>query len=80
VPADEDSVEWQVPADGFYLVNPGSVGQPRDRDPRAAFALYDSESSVVTFRRVAYAVEQAQRKIRDAGLPELLASRLSLGQ
>jgi diadenosine tetraphosphatase ApaH/serine/threonine PP2A family protein phosphatase len=63
-----------------YLVNPGSVGQPRDGDPRAAFALYDSGPSTVTYRRVSYDVERAQRKIRKAGLPLSLADRLGVGR
>lgn len=61
------------------LVNVGSVGQPRDGDPRAAYALYDSDSGVVEIRRVPYPVEQAQRKILEAGLPEFLAARLAIG-
>ena len=63
-----------------YLINPGSVGQPRDRDPRAAFALYDSEKACVVFRRVPYDVEGAQAAILSAGLPERLASRLESGR
>lgn len=63
-----------------YLVNPGSVGQPRDRDPRAAFALYDSELGCVIFRRVMYDIAAAQSAIRAAGLPERLASRLESGR
>lgn len=62
------------------LVNPGSVGQPRDRDERAAFAVYDSETRTVQFRRVAYDIEAAQAAIRAAGLPERLASRLASGR
>ena len=62
------------------LVNPGSVGQPRDRDARAAFAVYDSEAAVVIFRRVAYDITGAQEAIRAAGLPERLASRLETGR
>lgn len=62
------------------LVNPGSVGQPRDGDPRAAYALYDSGQGVVTLRRVAYAVERAQQKILAAGLPRALAQRLATGR
>ena len=62
-----------------YLVNPGSVCQPRDGDPRAPYALYDPEARVVEFRRVAYDVAEAQRKIRAAGLPEILAVRLETG-
>ncbi len=62
------------------LVNPGSVGQPRDYDPRAAFALYDSEEAVVIFRRVMYDVAGAQEAIRSHGLPERLAARLDAGR
>ena len=63
-----------------YLVNPGSVGQPRDGDPRAAFVLYDSDAGMVTYWRIPYDVAAAQRKIREAGLPPILADRLSLGR
>lgn len=63
----------------FYLVNPGSVGQPRDGDPRAAYALYSPEERTVEFRRVAYDVDRAAAKIRGAGLPEFLAARLYEG-
>lgn len=62
------------------LVNPGSVGQPRDRDPRAGFAMFDSEARKVTFRRVPYDVATAQAAIRAAGLPERLAQRLEAGR
>jgi diadenosine tetraphosphatase ApaH/serine/threonine PP2A family protein phosphatase len=61
------------------LVNVGSVGQPRDEDPRAAYALYDSQSGVVSLLRVAYDVELEARRIRAAGLPDVLAERLFLG-
>jgi diadenosine tetraphosphatase ApaH/serine/threonine PP2A family protein phosphatase len=61
------------------IVNPGSVGQPRDNDPRAAFALFDTERRVVTFRRVAYDVEATQTQMEDAGLPRPLITRLALG-
>ena len=62
-----------------YLINPGSVGQPRDRNHRAAFAVYDSEARVVKFSRVDYDIEEAKRKIIDEKLPPALAERLSLG-
>lgn len=62
-----------------YLVNPGSVGQPRDGDPQAAYAIYSPKERVVEFRRVAYDAAAAARKIRAAGLPESLASRLLTG-
>jgi len=61
------------------LLNPGSVGQPRDGDPRAAFLLLDLEAQRASFRRVEYDVERTQREMREAGLPETLAGRLTLG-
>lgn len=63
-----------------YLINAGSVGQPRDGDPRAAFALFDEGSRELTLIRVPYAVDQAQRRILAAGLPASLANRLALGR
>ena len=62
-----------------YLVNAGSVGQPRDRDQRACYALFDSEEGRVELKRVAYPVSRAQEKIRSAGLPDFLAERLAAG-
>jgi predicted phosphodiesterase len=62
-----------------YIINPGSVGQPRDRDPRASFSIFDSEKKSVETIRVEYDIKEAQRKILDAGLPEVLANRLSYG-
>ncbi|HYL35457.1 MAG TPA: metallophosphoesterase family protein [Bryobacteraceae bacterium] len=69
----------EIENDLNYLVNPGSVGQPRDGDPRAAYALYEPEARLVTFGRAAYDVELAQKKILQAGLPDLLAARLAAG-
>jgi len=66
--------------EGRWLLNPGSVGQPRDGDPNAAWLLVDFEARFASFRRVAYPVEETQRELRDAGLPESLASRLAVGQ
>lgn len=62
-----------------YLVNVGSVGQPRDNDPRACYAVYDSESGLVILRRITYDVASAASKIREAGLPAKLADRLLKG-
>jgi len=62
-----------------YLVNPGSVGQPRDRDPRAAYGIYDSTLRRFTLYRVTYDVNSAQRRILGAGLPAVLAERLFHG-
>jgi diadenosine tetraphosphatase ApaH/serine/threonine PP2A family protein phosphatase len=77
---DDDRLEVSLNGDARYLVNPGSVGQPRDGDPRAAFAIYDGDLRVLTLRRVEYAVEAAQKRIFDAGLPSSLAHRLALGR
>lgn len=62
-----------------YLVNPGSVGQPRDNDWRAAYVLYEPEARLVMYRRVEYDLAAAQDKIRQAGLPGVLADRLAVG-
>ena len=62
-----------------YLVNPGSVGQPRDRDPRAAYAIWDSDRNELRLRRKEYDVAAAQRRIIEAGLPVFLADRLAIG-
>jgi predicted phosphodiesterase len=69
----------ELEPDYFYLLNPGSVGQPRDGDPRAAYAVYSPEERTVEFRRVAYDVDRAAAKIRAAGLPDFLAARLHEG-
>lgn len=65
--------------DNRVIVNPGSVGQPRDRDPRAGYAIYDEESRTITHYRVEYDLKTTQEKIRRAGLPEPLAQRLEYG-
>jgi diadenosine tetraphosphatase ApaH/serine/threonine PP2A family protein phosphatase len=62
-----------------YIVNPGGVGQPRDGDPRAAYALFDTETRLLAHRRVAYDVEATQAQMRRAGLPARLISRLQFG-
>jgi predicted phosphodiesterase len=62
-----------------YLINPGSVGQPRDRDPRAAYAIYDSELGRLYVYRVNYRVAVARRRILQAGLPPVLGDRLLYG-
>ncbi len=63
-----------------YIVNVGSVGQPRDRDPRAAYAVWDTEARRITLRRVPYDVAAARQKILTAGLPRVLAERLVEGR
>ena len=62
------------------IVNPGGVGQPRDGDPRASYAVYDTKARTITLHRVEYDLEKAQRKIREAGLPPYLAERLAYGR
>jgi predicted phosphodiesterase len=63
-----------------YLVNPGSIGQPRDGNPLASFAIFDTRTRTVAIYRVPYAVRRTQKKILDAGLPRPLADRLSVGR
>jgi predicted phosphodiesterase len=63
-----------------YLVNPGSVGQPRDGDPRAAYAIVDDKLKRVELIRLDYPIEQAQAKVTKAGLPDVLAQRLAVGR
>ena len=63
-----------------WLLNPGSVGQPRDGDPRAAYLVLDLGASTATFERVDYDIERTQSEIRAAGLPDTLAERLAYGQ
>lgn len=74
---DGDVVEL---GDSRLVVNPGGVGQPRDGDPRASYAMYDGEARTITLHRVEYDLETAQRKIREAGLPSYLAERLIHGR
>lgn len=62
------------------IINPGSVGQPRDGDPRAAYLIFDVEQSTVEIRRVTYPIEETQQAIARAGLPEVLGMRLALGR
>jgi diadenosine tetraphosphatase ApaH/serine/threonine PP2A family protein phosphatase len=63
-----------------YLINPGSVGQPRDGDPRAAYAIADTSAQCVELFRLKYPVEETQAKITQAGLPDVLAQRLGVGR
>jgi len=62
-----------------YMINPGSIGQPRDKNPTSSFIIFDSAKKEINFIRYPYAIKKTQKKIRDAGLPELLASRLEAG-
>jgi diadenosine tetraphosphatase ApaH/serine/threonine PP2A family protein phosphatase len=75
-----EHVTIDLPGGTRHLINPGSVGQPRDGDWRASFALYDTDAERLTFFRIPYDIAGAQAAIRDAGLPERLAARLSGGR
>ena len=66
--------------DGRAIVNPGSVGQPRDGDPRASYAVYDSDAATITHYRVEYDIPATQSKMHDRGLPHYLAERLTYGR
>ena len=72
--------EISVPQNGKVIVNVGSVGQPRDQDPRACFAVYDTEEEVVRIRRARYDVDLVAEKIERAGLPAALGERLKVGR
>ncbi len=69
----------QVLLESRCVANPGSVGQPRDRDPRAAFAVFDDETNIWDYRRVEYDVESVQHRMQAAKLPERHISRLAAG-
>jgi diadenosine tetraphosphatase ApaH/serine/threonine PP2A family protein phosphatase len=71
--------QLRLAADRRHLCNVGSVGQPRDQDPRACYALFDTDSSTLSFRRIEYDVEAAAARVRAAGLPEPLGARLLVG-
>ncbi len=75
-----ESVSLQLKSSTRYLLNPGSVGQPRDGDWRAAFALFDTDAQVVHFHRTPYNLKSAQDRIFEAGLPARLATRLAAGR
>lgn len=81
IEAYEESEEVDVQLDNasLWLVNPGSVGQPRDGDPRASFVTYDDAKKIVSYHRVDYDVPKSSRKVVNAGLPPQLGQRLLLG-
>jgi predicted phosphodiesterase len=79
VPRREREATIALEPDIIYMINPGAVGQPRDGDARAAYALFDSAQRLVTLHRVAYPVQKTAEDIRKAGLPEVLAFRLFQG-
>ena len=75
-----DPQDFRLQMGRKYFINVGSVGQPRDGDPRATYVIYDSVAKTVRFRRLEYDVAAAQARIRAAGLPGRLAERLAFGQ
>ena len=86
--ADQSIVRDQTPTDSLslslrdgrrFIVNPGSVGQPRDSDPRAAYAVWDGEHGTLSFRRVEYDIAATQERMHKAGLPARLILRLNYG-
>ena len=77
---EEDEFYYRLSADRRYLINPGSVGQPRDLNPKASFALLDTDEKLIYIRRIEYDIQAAQRKIREAGLPTWHADRLTDGR
>jgi predicted phosphodiesterase len=72
--------KFKVDPNKKYFVNVGSVGQPRDRNPKAAYVVYDVDNATIELRRLDYDIAAAQKKILDAGLPPRLAERLAYGQ
>jgi predicted phosphodiesterase len=79
-PARDERFTLELDPDCTYLINPGSVGQPRDGDPRAGYVLYNAEERFLIYYRLEYDVATAQDKIRRAGLPPILADRLAAGR
>jgi len=79
IPSDE-SYKYSLVEGGKYLINPGSVGQPRDGNPRASAAIFDVDEMEIQFFRVEYKVKVAQKKIRKTGLDGYLADRLAVGR
>ncbi len=69
-----------IESKNFYLINPGSIGQPRDNDPRASFAVFDSNNMEINIIRYEYPIQITQKKIYKANLPEVLALRLEVGR
>lgn len=79
VPKGDRERVLELEPDVRYMINPGSVGQPRDRDPRAAYAIYDDQARTVTYRRIDYPIRETARAIQSAGLPDVLGFRLLVG-
>ncbi len=76
----DEANRFEVDPAGIFFINPGSVGQPRDDDPRASFGVLDTETRLFELVRVAYPVEKAAKRVLEAGLPRFLAERLAVGR
>ena len=77
---EDDEFYYRLLADKQYLINPGSVGQPRDLNPKASFAILDTDENIICIKRIGYDIQATQRKIREAGLPTWHADRLADGR
>ena len=77
---EDDEFYYRLLEDKRYLINPGSVGQPRDLNPKASFAILDTDESIICIKRIEYDIQTTQRKIREAGLPAWHADRLAAGR
>ena len=76
----DENARFELGGDKSFFINPGSVGQPRDGDPRAAFGLMDTETRIFEQVRISYPVQRAADRVLEAGLPNFLAERLALGR
>ena len=74
-----EEIEFRLDEHHSYIVNAGSVGQPRDGSPQASFIIFDTDKRIIHIKRISYPISVAQDKIREAELPQFLAERLSLG-
>lgn len=74
------SMDFTLNSSSQYIINVGSIGQPRDRNPQAAYGIYDSETKAFKLKRVPYLIDRASEKIQNAGLPKSLAVRLYFGE
>jgi diadenosine tetraphosphatase ApaH/serine/threonine PP2A family protein phosphatase len=77
---EDDEFYYRLLEDKQYLINPGSVGQPRDLNPKASFAILDTDENIICIKRIGYDIQATQRKIREAGLPTWHADRLAAGR
>jgi len=76
---EKDNFQLKIEKEARYLINPGSLGQPRDRNPKSSFIIFNTKTNKITFHRLSYNLSQTQSRILQAGLPSALADRLTLG-